>query len=53
MNMNYSIGLCILLNILAICQGAQNIHKDGLGFAYQESGEQNENKHNAMVRTIN
>lgn len=42
-----SVGLCILFNLILLCQGRG---KDGLGFGYQESEEEDPNRQNVLVR---
>lgn len=47
MIVNYSLGLCILLNLILLCQGLENNKADNL--FYEESEEQDPSKHNIMV----
>lgn len=49
MIVRYSIGTCILINFILLCQGYPG---DGIGFGYQESEEQDPAKQNALVRVF-
>lgn len=47
-----SIGLCILFNLVLLCQGHRHhdSKSDGLGFGFPEAEEEDPSKKNAQVR---
>lgn len=49
----FSVGLCVLLSAILLCQGSQSVdtsnRNNGIGFGFPEEDEQNKANQNAMV----